>query len=126
MKKKDHNTTQLRQKAEQHLENTSPKDINEEEINIMKLQQELEVYHIELQMQYDELVKENGIRVKLANELIVSNHELMTQLQEKYKITRELFKKSDELLQLNSQQTNREIKIMRLENELNELFRKRD
>ena len=126
MKKKDHNTTQLRQKAEQHLENTSPKDINEEEINIMKLQQELEVYHIELQMQYDELVKVNGIRDKLATELAVSNRKLTLQLKEKDKQTAELLKKTEELLQLSSHYTNREIKIMMLESELKELLRKRD
>ena len=126
MKKKDHNTTQLRQKAEQHLENTSPKDINEEEINIMKLQQELEVYHIELQMQYEEIVNMTGKKDEMVAELDHINQELRTQLEEKNTITRELLKKTDELLQMNSHQTNREIKIMRLENELKDLLRKRD
>jgi len=107
MKKKEHNTTQLRQKAEQHLENTAPTDFNQQEINILKLQHELEAYHIELQMQYDELVKLTGIRVNLAAELVVTIRDLMTQLEEKYKTTRELFKKSDELLHLSSHVTNR-------------------
>ena len=126
MKKKENNTTQLRQKAKQHPENTAPTDFNPEEINILKLQHELEVYHIELQMQYDELVNTTVKRDELADELVHINKELMTQLEEKDKITRELFKKSDELLQLSSHQTNREIKIMRLESELKELLRKRD
>ena len=126
MDKKEHYATRLRQKAEQQLKNTSPNDFNEKEMNILKLQHELEVYHIELQMQYDELVNTTVKRDELADELVLINKELMTQLEEKDKITRELFKKSDELLQLNSHQTNREIKIMRLESELKELLRKRD
>ena len=126
MDKKEHYATRLRQKAEQQLKNTSPNDFNEKEMNILKLQHELEVYHIELQMQYDELVNTTVKRDELADELVHINKELMTQLEEKDKITRELFKKSDELLQLNSHQTNREIKIMRLESELKELLRKRD
>ena len=126
MDKKEHYATRLRQKAEQKLKNTSPNDFNEKEMNILKLQHELEVYHIELQMQYDELVNTTVKRDELADELVLINKELMTQLEEKDKITRELFKKSDELLQLNSHQTNREIKIMRLESELKELLRKRD
>jgi|GEM_PF-5783664 len=126
MKKKELYTTQLRQKAEQHLENTSPTDFNEKEINILKLQHELEVYHIELQMQYDELVSLNGKTDKLTAELAITNTELMIQLKEKDKRTEELLKKTNELQQFMSFHTNNAIKIMNLETELKELLRKRD
>jgi len=60
LKKNELYTTQLRQKAEQQMENTLPTDFTEKEMNILKLQHELEVYRIELQMQYDELISLNG------------------------------------------------------------------
>jgi len=126
LKKNELYTTQLRQKAEQQMENTLPTDFTEKEINILKLQHELEVYRIELQMQYDELISLNGKSDKLTAELAISNTELMTQLKEKNKRTEELLKKTNELQQFISFHTNNAIKMMNLENELKELLRKRD
>jgi len=126
MNKKELYASQLRQKAEEQLNDTSPTNINQQEMDIMKLQHELEVYHIELQMQYEEIVNMTGKKDEMVAELDHINQELRTQLEEKNTITRELLKKTDELLQMNSHQTNREIKIMRLENELKDLLRKRD
>ena len=126
MKKNELYTTQLRQKAEQQMENTLPTDFTEKEINILKLQHELEVYRIELQMQYDELISLNGKSDKLTAELAITNTELLVQLKEKDKRTEELLKKTNELQQFISFHTNNAIKMMNLENELKELLRKRD
>jgi len=126
LKKNELYTTQLRQKAEQQMENTLPTDFTEKEINILKLQHELEVYRIELQMQYDELISLNGKSDKLTAELAITNTELLVQLKEKDKRTEELLKKTNELQQFISFHTNNAIKMMNLENELKELLRKRD
>ena len=126
MKKNELYTTQLRQKAEQQMENTLPTDFTEKEMNILKLQHELEVYRIELQMQYDELISLNGKSDKLTAELAITNTELMVQLKEKDKRTEELLKKTNELQQFISFHTNNAIKMMNLENELKELLKNRE
>ena len=126
MKKNELYTTQLRQKAEQQMENTLPTDFTEKEINILKLQHELEVYRIELQMQYDELISLNGKSDKLTAELAITNTELLVQLKEKDKRTEELLKKTNELQQFISFHTNNAIKMMNLENELKEQLKNRE
>jgi len=126
LRKNELYTTQLRQKAEQQMENTLPTDFTEKEINILKLQHELEVYRIELQMQYDELISLNGKSDKLTAELAITNTELLVQLKEKDKRTEELLKKTNELQQFISFHTNNAIKMMNLENELKELLKNRE
>ena len=126
MERKLLNAAHLRLKSEHYSKNTSATNYNLYEMNILKLQKKLEVFQVQLQLQFDEVVNLTSKRDELAAELAISNRKLALQLKEKDKQTAELLKKSEELFQLSSHQTNREIKIMRLENELNELFRKRD
>ena len=124
MERKLLNAAHLRLKSEHYSKNTSATNYNLYEMNILKLQKKLEVFQVQLQLQFDEVVKLTGIRDKLATELAVSNRKLTLQLKEKDKQTAELLKKTEELLQLSSHVTNREIKIMMLESELKELLKK--
>ena len=126
MERKLLNAAHLRLKSEHYSKNTSATNYNLYEMNILKLQKKLEVFQVQLQMQYDEVVNLTSKRDELAAELAISNRKLALQLKEKDKQTAELLKKSEELFQLSSHQTNREIKIMMLENEIKELLRKRD
>ena len=126
MERKLLNAAHLRLKSEHYSKNTSATNYNLYEMNILKLQKKLEVFQVQLQMQYDEVVNLTSKRDELAAELAVSNRKLALQLKEKDKQTAELLKKSEELFQLSSHQTNREIKIMMLENEIKELLKNKD
>ena len=123
MERKLLNAAHLRLKSEHYSKNTSATNYNLYEMNILKLQKKLEVFQVQLQLQFDEVVNLTGVRDKLAAELAVSNRKLTLQLKEKDKQTAELLKKTEELLQLSSHVTNREIKIMMLENEIKELLK---
>jgi len=126
MERKLLNAAHLRLKSEHYSKNTSATNYNLYEMNILKLQKKLEVFQVQLQMQYDEVVNLTSKRDELAAELAISNRKLALQLKEKDKQTAELLKKSEELFQLSSHQTNREIKIMMLENEIKELLKNKD
>ena len=126
MKENELYATLLRQRAEDHMKHTTATDFEEYEINILKLQHELEVFQIELQMQYEEIVKLTAIKEELTAELLTFNLEMMNHLEEKDKLSDELLKKTSDLQLLSSHHTNREIKLLKLEEEIVQLLKKRD
>ena len=142
--KKKPDSTLLRQKAEEKLANEPQiSDINVLEMDILKLKYELQVYLIELDMQNNELAmqhEENEKRMtsllivnkelatqneeneKLAEKLILDNKEYAAQNGEKVKRVEELIKLTDKLEHLNSFLLDREIKMIELKKEINDLL----
>jgi len=138
--------TELRRKAEEQLVRKLFKtDHPLLENEILKLNHELSVHQIELEMQNEELAFQLEEKDKLTSELIVANKELMMmnaektaqaaqltlaneelirQNEENEKRTLELLKKSDQLELYNSYFIGREIKMVELKKEINELLNK--
>ena len=139
-------TEWLRQKAEEQLANDPQiSDLNVLEMDILKLKHELQVYLIELDMQNDEisvqheenekrmtsllivnkeLATQNEVNEKLAEKLILDNKEYAAQNGEKVKRVEELIKLTDKLEHLNSFLLDREVKMIELKKEINDLLEK--
>jgi PAS domain S-box-containing protein len=84
-------TTTLRQKAEKQLKNKlAERSPILSEPDILKLIHELEVHHIELEIQNQELINELIEKKKLADELAIANLQLIYQNEEKQKRADEL------------------------------------
>ncbi len=116
-------TEWLRQKAEEQLANDPQiSDLNVLEMDIMKLQHELQVYLIELDMQYNELSLQHAGNEERETNLLNANKELAEQNNEKVKRVEELIKLTDKLEHLNSFLLDREVKMIELKKEINDLL----
>jgi PAS domain S-box-containing protein len=94
-------TALLRQKAEKLLKTRSQKkNSHSNEVDILKLFHELEVYSVELELQNEELTIQNEEKEKRAAELIIANKELAFQNEEKEKRAAELIISNKAFLQL--------------------------
>ena len=115
--------TLLRQKAEKQLtKQTVLPDLNVSEIDILKLNHELQVHQIELEMQNIELLEQLEEKGKRAQELVQANIELVFQKEEKIKMVEELIMKTKKLENLNSYFVDRELRMVELKKEINELL----
>ena len=136
----------LRQKAEEHLVQHPLRSVYHlSDIDIFKLNQELSIHQVELEMQNEELAFQLEEKDKQAKELLVANKELLFQNDEKAKRAAELdiankeltfqneektiralelIKKTVQLEEWNSYFEGREIRMVELKKEINVLLKK--
>jgi hypothetical protein len=124
-KNNESDASKLRQKAEQCLLRNPLKSVHHlSDIDIFKLNQELSIHQLELEMQNEELAFQLEEKVKLARELQVANKELLFQNEEKANRALDLIKRTVQLEELNSYFEGRELRMVELKKEINDLLKK--
>ena len=113
----------LRQKAEEQIvQQPLETNLNMSAIDVMKLSHELSVHQIELEMQNEELMIRNQKIEKQAADLLLANKKLTQQNKEMNEKTMEILKKSKGLAEFNSFYIGKELEIIQLKREVNDLL----